>query len=306
MNWNIGNAGSMLREAVVDFFDHNSARLGASFAFYSILSIAPLLIFTIRIGESFLDAGDVREYLVEEVGRAAGPDAAKAVQTMLAKRKPAEGNLTATLLGLATLLFGASGAFGELQAALNAIWDVRPKPNAALWTMIRYRILSFCLVVGTGFLMLTSMVVSTIVAAAGEYMSGSWPRIEPLGQWLTMAASFVVTTLLFAMIFKILPDAKIPWRDVWSGASLTSVLFSVGKWLIGLYIAKSGLSSAYGAAGSLVVLVVWIYYSAQILFFGAELTHVYSKRRGTHVEPTDVAEKKLTPRREAAFVVRGS
>lgn len=296
----------MLREAVVDFFDHNSARLGASFAFYSILSIAPLLVFTIAIGESFLDAGEVREYLVEEVGRAAGPEAAKAVQTMLAKRKPAEGNLTATLLGLATLLFGASGAFGELQAALNAIWGVQPKPNAALWTMIRYRILSFCLVVGTGFLMLTSMVVTTIVAAAGEYMSGSWPRIEPLGQWLTTAASFVVTTLLFAMIFKILPDAKIPWRDVWSGALLTSVLFAIGKWLIGLYIAKSGLSSAYGAAGSLVVLVVWIYYSAQILFFGAELTHVYSKRRGTHVEPTDVAEKKLTPRREAARTVRNS
>ena len=306
MNWNLGNAWSMLREAVVDFFDHNSPRLGASFAFYSILSIAPLLVFTIAIGESFLDAGEVREYLVEEVGRAAGLDAAKAVQTMLAKRKQAEGNLTATLLGLGTLLFGASGAFGELQAALNTIWDVRPKPNAAFWTMIRYRFLSFCLVVGTGFLMLTSMVVSTIVAAAGELMSDSWPHVEPLGHWLTMAASFVVATLLFAMIFKILPDAKIPWRDVWSGALLTSVLFTIGKWLIGLYIAKSGLSSAYGAAGSLVVLVVWIYYSAQILFFGAELTHVYSHRRGTRVEPTDVAEKTSTPRRTPPVDVRNS
>lgn len=293
MIWSFRNAWSMLREAVEDFFDHHSPRLGASFAFYSILSIAPLLVFTIAIGEWFLDADEVRKYLVDEVGRAAGSDAAKAVETMLAKRKTAQDGWTPTLLGLGTLLFGASGAFGELQAALNTIWDVQPKANAALWTMIRYRFLSFLLVLGTGFLMLTSMVVSTVVAAADSMVSETWAPIEPLGHWLTMAASFVVATLLFAMIFKILPDANVPWRDVWSGALLTAVLFTLGKLLIGIYIARSGLSSAYGAAGSLVVLVVWIYYSAQILFFGAELTHVYSRRRGTHAEPTEVAVKKV-------------
>lgn len=289
------NTGSMLREAIEDFFEHNLTRLGASFAFYSILSIAPLLIFTIAIGESFLDAGEVRTYLVDEVRRAVGDDGAKAVETMLAKRRPAAGGTLATILGLGTLLFGASGAFGELQAALNAIWGVQPKPNAAIWTMIRYRFLSFCLVIGTGFLMLTSMLISTFVTAASTFVSDSWPTIEPLGHWLTMGASFVVATLLFAMIFKILPDAKVPWRDVWSGALLTAVLFTIGKFLIGMYIVHSGLGSAYGAAGSLVVLVVWIFYSAQILFFGAELTHVYSVSRGTSVEPTAVAEKRSSP-----------
>jgi len=159
--------------------------------------------------------------------------------------------------------------------------------------MVRYRFLSFCLVIGTGFLMLTSMIISTFVATANTFVSDSWPKIEPLGHWLTMGLSFAVATLLFAMIFKILPDAKVPWRDVWSGAILTAVLFTVGKLLIGLYIVHSGLGSAYGAAGSLVVLVVWIFYTAQILFFGAELTHVYSKRRGARVEPTEVAEKKI-------------
>lgn len=283
---------SLLREAVEDFFDHHLTRFGASFAFYSILSIAPLLIFTIAIGESFLDAGEVRTYLVEEVRRAVGDDGAKAVETMLAKRRPAEGSRLATILGLGTLLFGASGAFGELQAALNAIWGVKPKPNAALWTMIRYRFLSFCLVIGTGFLMLISMIISTFVAAADSFVSDSWPKIEPLGHWLTMGFSFFVAIMLFAMIFKILPDAEVPWRDVWSGAILTAVLFSVGKFLIGLYIVHSGLGSAYGAAGSLVVLVVWIFYTAQILFFGAQLTHVYSTRRGVRVDPTKVAEKK--------------
>lgn len=286
----------MLKAAVVDFFDHELTRFGASFAFYSILSIAPLLIFTIAVGESFLDASEVRTYLVDEVRRTVGDDGAKAVETMLAKRRPAAGGTLATILGLGTLLFGASGAFGELQAALNTIWDVQAKPNAAIWTMIRYRFLSFCLVIGTGFLMLTSMVVSTLVTGASAFVSDSWPKVEPLGQWLTIGLSFGVATLLFAMIFKILPDAEVPWRDVWSGAVLTAVLFSVGKLLIGLYIVHSGLGSAYGAAGSLVVLVVWIFYSAQILFFGAELTHVYSVRRGARVEPTAVAEKKLRVR----------
>ncbi|MCE9605860.1 MAG: YihY/virulence factor BrkB family protein [Planctomycetia bacterium] len=292
MNGKLHSAWSMLKEAVVDFVDHNSTRLGASFAFYSILSLAPLLVFTIAIGETFLDADEVRKYLVDEVRRAVGNEGAKAVETMLAKRRPAEGSLLATLLGLGTLLFGASGAFGEVQAALNTIWGVQPKPNAALWTMLRYRFLSFCLVLGTGFLMLTSMVIGTIVTAAGTFVNDSWPNIQPLEHWLTMLAAFVLATLLFAMIFKILPDAKVPWRDVWSGALLTASLFTIGKFLIGLYIVKSGLSSAYGAAGSLVVLVVWIYYSAQILFFGAELTHVYSKRRGAEVPPTEVAYKK--------------
>lgn len=292
MNGTLSSTLSKLREAVEDFFDHNLTRFGASFAFYSILSIAPLLIFTIAISESFLDAGEVRAYLVEEVRRAVGDDGAKAVATMLAKRRPAEGSGLATILGLGTLLFGASGAFGELQAALNSIWGVNPKPNAALWTMIRHRFLSFCLVIGTGFLMLISMIISTFVAAADSFVSDSWPTIEPLGQWLTTGLSFFVAIMLFAMIFKILPDAEVPWRDVWSGAILTAVLFSVGKFLIGLYIVHSGLGSAYGAAGSLVVLVVWIFYTAQILFFGAQLTHVYSTRRGVRVDPTEVAEKK--------------
>ncbi len=270
--------------ASLDFVRHQASRMGASLAFYSVLSLAPLLVLTLVVGGMFVNEQEIRDQLIAQMQQTVGREGSEALADMLTKRKNG-GSLAATLLGIATLLFGASGVFGELQHAMNTIWGVEAQANAGWWRLIRDRFLAFVLVVGSGMLLLATLVLSTFVAGAGEYLTERWPRLEPLGNVPTMLATFGVITFLFGMMFKILPDVRIPWRDVWFGAVLTSLLFSAGKYLIGLYLGRSSYSSAYGAAGSLVVLVVWIYYSSQIIFFGAELTQAYSRWRGTRIAP---------------------
>jgi membrane protein len=189
--------------------------------------------------------------------------------------------IVATLIGVGTLLFGASGVFGQLQETLNRIWDVPPNKSSGIWNMVRSRFLSFAMVLVIGFLLLASLVLSAAIAGAGEYLSDMVPGLEAWLQTANTITSFVIVTVLFALIFKVLPDTSIAWRDVWVGALLTSLLFTIGKFAIGLYLGKSSLASGYGAAGSLVVLIVWVYYSAQIMFFGAELAHVYAVRHGS-------------------------
>ena len=185
-----------------------------------------------------------------------------------------------------TLLFGASGVFGQLQASLNAIWGVQPKPGRGILGIIQDRILSFGFILVVGFLLLVSLLLTAAIALVGEWFGGMVPGIEILALILNSVLSLVVITLLFAMIFKFLPDAKIAWHDVWIGAFITAALFTVGKFALGLYLGKSGVSSSYGAAGSLIVLLLWVYYSAQILLFGAEFTQVYANRFGSHVAPS--------------------
>lgn len=271
-------AWEIIKTAARDFLRHDSSRMGASLAFYSVLSIAPLLVLTLVVGKTFLDEQRIREQLIAQMEQTVGRQGSEALADMLTGWK-SNGGLRATLLGLATLLFGASGVFGELQYAMNTIWGVKNPDDAGWWHLVRRRFFSFLLVLGTGFLLLVSLALSAFVSGAGEYLTERWPRFEPLGALPTTLALFGVITFLFAMMFKVLPEARVPWRDVWFGALLTAGLFSVGKWLLGLYLGRSSYASAYGAAGSLVVLVVWIYYSSQILFFGAELTHAYSERR---------------------------
>jgi membrane protein len=204
-------------------------------------------------------------------------------------RKPGEGIL-ASVLGVATLLFGASGVFGSLQDSLNTIWEVQPKAGRGIWGVVKDRFLSLSMVLGVGFLLLISLVITTALEAVGAYFGGLLPSWAPVLQALNLAVSFGVITLLFAMIFKYLPDAKVDWGDVWLGSAATALLFIVGKYAIGLYLGKSSIGSSYGAAGSFVVLLVWIYYSAQILFFGAEFTKVYAGHRGTRIAPAANAE----------------
>jgi membrane protein len=187
------------------------------------------------------------------------------------------GSPLAAIIGVVTLLIGASGVFGELQASMNEVWDVEPKPTG-IFDMIRGRFLSFGMVLGTGFLLVVSLLLSTLIAGLRSSAETSWPQFEPIMQSLTFFVTFAIVTLLFALIFKFLPDAPVAWHHVWFGAILTAILFSIGKLAIGLYLGKSGLASSYGAAGSLVVVVVWIYYSAQILLFGAEITHTLARR----------------------------
>jgi len=189
-----------------------------------------------------------------------------------------------------TLFVGATGVFVQLQDALNSIWGVRRKPGRGLRNFLKDRLLSFALVVGIGFLLLVSLILSAGLSALGNFMVGLLPAQATFWQWINFGVSFGVITLLFAIIFKVLPDVKIAWRDVWIGALLTALLFNLGKYLLGLYLGWSSVTSAYGAAGSLVIVLLWVYYSAQILFFGAKFTQIYSSRYGSHFEPAPGAE----------------
>ncbi len=203
---------------------------------------------------------------------------------------PASG-IIATVIGLITLLLGAAGVFGQLQDALDTVWEVAPKPGQGIMAIIRQRFISFTMVLGIGFLLLVSLVISAAVSAVGSVISTSVPQSEFVLQAVNFAISFAVIMLLFALIYKVLPDAAIGWRDVWMGAAVTALLFTIGKLLIGLYLGSSSVGSAYGAAGSFVVLLIWIYYSAQILLFGAEFTQVYARTYGSRILPSRNAVK---------------
>jgi membrane protein len=218
-----------------------------------------------------------------------GADGREFVESMIESASRPETGLAATFIGAVTLLFGALGVFGELQNSLNTIWEVKPKPAKNLLDGIRRfvirRLLSFTMVLGIGFLLLASLVISAAIAALGEYIGNRWLMADFWLQLLNFVISFVVITLLFAMLFKFLPEIKIAWQDVWLGAMVTSALFSLGKFLIGLYLGRSQVGNTFGAAGSLAILLIWVYYSAQILFFGAEFTQVYSSRYGSRIVP---------------------
>ena len=277
-----------LKEATNDWLNDNGPRMGAALAFYSVLSLAPLLLIAVSIAGLFFDQAVAREHLQTQMGELVGKEGAGAIKVML-ESGTKEGGKLATILGIATLLFGASGVFGELQAAMDAVWDVKPKPMD-VWGFLRTRFLSFAMVIGIGFLLLISLIISTLIAGLHESLSGAVPQLEFVWHTASSLITLLIVTLLFALIFKLLPDAKVAWRDVWFGAFLTAALFSIGKLAISLYLGKSGLASGYGAAGSLVVLIVWVYYSSQILFFGAEITHVIARRRNRRIEPNANAE----------------
>jgi membrane protein len=217
-----------------------------------------------------------------------GTDGAKAVETMVASASEPTSGLVATIMGAIMLLVGALGLFGELQDALNTVWEVEPKPDqGGFLAFVRNRLLSFTMVLGTAFLLLISLVISAVLSVVGKLL-GDW-GVTILGQALNLGVSLFVITLLFAMIYRFLPDAKIAWRDVWFGAAFTTLLFTLGKFLIGLYLGQSGTASAYGAAGSLAALLIWLYYSAQIFLFGAELTKAFADRHGLPTVPKDNA-----------------
>src|SRR5205085_5595914 len=215
----------------------------------------------------------------------AGDNAADAIGAIIrgAKSSPASG--AATVLGIITLILGATGVFGQLQDAMNTIWEVTPKPRRFWMDILRTRVLSFALVLGIGGLLLGSMFLSAFLAAASRYFQHLYPMTGPIWPVVDFSVSFAITTMLFAMIFKILPDVHIAWRDVWLGAAVTAALFAIGKIGIGFYLGRSSFKSAYGAAGSFLVLLAWVYYSSQIFFFGAEFTQVYTMRHGHRFRP---------------------
>lgn len=274
---------SVLAEAASDWLDDNAARMGAALAFYSVLSLAPLLLIALGLAGMFFDHAEARQQLIEQLTQVVGKEGAEAMREMIDSGMLA-GGTAATIFGIVILLLGGSGVFVELQTALDTVWDVKAKPGD-IFGFLKKRFFSFVMVLGSGLLLIVSLVMSTVIAHLHASAEGTLPQFEILWQGLSLGVTFVLVTLLFAFIFKLLPDTRVAWRDVWWGALLTAALFTVGNFAIGLYLGKSGLASGYGAAGSLVVLIVWIYYSAQILFFGAEITHVLATRRQPRTEP---------------------
>jgi membrane protein len=273
----------MIKEAFSDWSEDNAPRLGASLSYYTIFSIAPLLLISIALAGLAFGQEAAQGRIVGQIDGLVGHDAARSIQDMIENaRKPGQGIL-ATVFGMAMLLFGAGGAFNELRAALDVIWEIPPRKGGGLKALIKERVASFAMVLVVGFLLLVSLVISAGISLLE--VKGTFPGSGIVLQVVNNVVSIAVITVLFALIFKYLPDAHpaVAWKDIWVGAVITSVLFTLGKFGIGLYLGKSSVGSAYGAAGSLVLLLVWVYYSSQILFFGAELTQVYARRHGSRL-----------------------
>jgi membrane protein len=288
----------LVKTTYSEWSDAKAPRLGAALAYYSVFSIAPLLILVLAVaGQVFgKDAAELR--LAAQIQSTVGPDVAEGVQKLIANAADPGTSWTATIISLVTLLVGAMGLFVQLQDALNTIWRVTPKPGRSLRVIVHDRLLSFGMVLVIGFLLLISLVVSAALSALDWMVPSTLPGSAALWQAFNALASFVFVTALFAMIYKLLPDVKIAWRDVGLGAVVTAVLFTLGKYLLGLYLGRRSVTSAFGAAGSLVIVLLWVYYSSQILLFGAEFTRVVARKYGTHVVPLENAEF-VTPESEA-------
>lgn len=279
----------LLKETFKEWQDDKASRLAAALSYYTIFSLAPLLIITIAIAGAVFGDDAARGEIVRQIQGLVGKDGAEVIQTALQNaQKPDTRNL-ASIISIGVLLFGASNVFAQIQDALNTIWEVKPKPGRSLVQVLRKRFLSFAMVGGVGFLLLVSLIVNTGLAAMVNYFSNLLPGFDWIWQVANFAISFAVITVLFAIIYKFMPDVKIDWSDVWVGSAITSLLFVIGKSLLGLYLGNGSFGSAYGAAGSLIVVLAWINYAAQIIFFGAEFTQVYASKYGSHIVPDENA-----------------
>jgi len=260
-------------------------QLAAALAYYTLFSLAPILLIATTIAGLVFGREATEQQILTTFGGLVGPQGAQAIQDLLQSASRPQAGVLGTILGVVTLLIGAGGVVGQLQDSLNLIWGVAPKPGRGLLGMVQERFVSLAMVLSVGFVLLVSLVVSTVLSAAIHFLSGVLPGGEVLWHLVELLVSFGIVTLLFALIYKVLPAVVIGWRDVWIGAGMTGLLFTIGKFLIGLYLGRSGVSSAYGAAGSLVLVLVWVYYSGLIFFFGAEFTQVYANTYGTGVKP---------------------
>jgi membrane protein len=279
---------SLLKTTFDDWYEDRAQRMGAALAYYTIFALTPGLVIVMALAGLLLGPG-AESQIIGEIRELIGKQGAAAIDATIQSARKETLGATGTALALIPLVFGLWGVFGELQDSLNTIWGVTPKPGRRLGDILRERFLSFAMVVGIGFLLLVSLVLSAWLAAVGVYVGRMLPAPAEALESVNFVISFVVITGSFGLIFKLLPDVKVAWRDVWLGAAVTSLFFTVGKLLIGLYLGRSAVASAYGAAGSLVVIVVWVYYSAQILLFGAEFTKVWTRRRGSGFVPEKTA-----------------
>jgi membrane protein len=272
----------MLGHTVAAWIDDYAPSMGAALSYYTMFSIAPLLVIVIAIAGILFGNDAAQGHVLAELRGIMGEEGAVAVEGLLKSASDPEKSSLAALVGIVTLLIGATSVFSELQSALDRIWRTESAPpSEGVWAWLRTRILSLGMILGLGFLLLVSLVISATLAALGAWWGPLFGAWEVILQTINFVVSFVIVTLIFAMIYKSLPRVRIDWRDVWIGATVTALLFTVGKLLIGFYLGRTSIASAFGAAGSLVVLLVWVYYSAQIFLLGAEFTWVYTHRHGS-------------------------
>ncbi|QSJ18929.1 YihY/virulence factor BrkB family protein [Nostoc sp. UHCC 0702] len=292
----------LLQETFKEWNEDKASRLAAALAYYTVFSIAPLLIIVIAIAGAVFGEEAARGEIFRQIQGLVGSDGAKFIETAIKNANKPQTGTIASIISILLLLLGATGLFTELQDSLNTIWEVKPKPGRGFTNIIRQRFLSFAMVLGIGFLLLVSLVISAVLSALVAYFSNLLPGVDPLWQLVSFLLSFAITTVLFALIFKVLPDVKITWSNVAIGAIITSALFSIGRFLLGQYLGNSSFGSTYGAAGSLVVILAWVYYAAQILFFGAEFTQVYARKYGSGITPN----KNAIPAKEQSRGSRGA
>jgi membrane protein len=284
-------AFQLLRQTVTEWLDDKAPQLGAALAYYSVFSLAPLILVLLAIiGVLFRDnPAGAWSKVTEQMSYFLDKSAVQVVTDIAQKASDPGKSTSATVIGVALALFGASGVFGQLQNSLNTIWEVKAKPGLGMWGFLRARFISFAMVAGVCFLLLVSLTIEAVLKAFSHYVQAALPGGLTIAIGVYLIFDFAVVVLLFAMIFKFLPDVRIQWRDVWIGAVMTALLFAMGKWALGLYLGSGAASSAYGAASSLITLLLWVYYSSQILLFGAEFTQVYANQAGRRVQPSEYA-----------------
>jgi len=284
-------AFKLLKLTTQEWMSDKAPQLGAALAYYTVFSLAPLILVLLAIvGVIFRDdPAGAWQKLTEQMSYFLDRSAVQLVQNIAQKSAQPGKSALATIIGIVLALFGASGVFGQLQDALNTIWGVKAKPGLGIWDFLRTRFLSFAMVAGVCFLLLVSLAIEALLKGFSHFIQAALPGGMSIAISVYLIFDFAVITTLFAMIFKILPDVKIRWNDVWIGAVMTAVFFSIGKWALGLYLGSGTAASAYGAASSLITLLLWVYYSSQILLFGAEFTQVYVREFGSPIKPDKYA-----------------
>jgi membrane protein len=283
---------NLLKTAFKEWNRDKCPQLGAALAYYTVFSLAPLILVLLAVfGIIYGGSEQAREKITDQLRYLIDPSGLKVIQDIANNAGQPKTSMVTTVIGSLVALFGASGVFGQLQDALNTIWSVKSQPSQGIWTFLRARFLSFAMVGGVCFLLLVSLTVESLLKGLHSYLQSLFPGGHYLGLAIFYAFDLVVIILLFAMLFRFLPDAKIAWHDVWLGAVLTAILFMIGKFLLGIYLSSGAAGSAYGAASSLITLLLWIFYSAQILLFGAEFTKIYASAYGSRGEPEEHAVK---------------
>ncbi len=285
------NLFEMVRDAADEFANSAPFQQAAALSYYTLLSMAPLLLVLTGLSGYLIGEQTVRRELIAQMQHLVGDDGADLMRTVFAHADQPERGIVPMILGVGLMLLGATTVFAQLQSALNRLWGVEATPRNALTGFVRARLISFAMVLGLGFLLLVSLVVSAVLVGLHDYLDRAVPGITMLWSAINFLIPFALLTLLIALMFKFVPDVLIDWRDTWLGAALTALMFSVGKSAIGLYLGHSSVGSAYGAAGSAVVLMVWTYYASLILFFGAALTRTFARFRGAPLRPNSFARK---------------